>query len=877
MGSGAISFTRVGFTNTNTGLVDLQNGHFSSDIGFANYGMMTTVPYSGMGGGVVELSGTIAGNLTASYNALYANDVAGDFTLSGTLAWMGSKITGNVTIASGGALSVSANTYNPPTLTGTLENSGTITTDPNVGSTPSLMLGAQGRIDNLQGGLVYLTNFHGLNVSGTTGSVFSNAGTLRCDMGSGAISFTRVGFTNTNTGLVDLQNGHFSSDIGFANFGSMTTAPVVGMGGGVVELSGTIAGNLTASYNALYANDVAGDFTLSGTLAWMGSKITGKVAIGSGGCLSVSANTYNPPTLTGTLENSGVITTDPNLSSTPSLVLGAQGRLDNLQNGLFLLTSSYGFNLNGTIGSAFSNAGILRCNMGSGSLNLTSIAFSNTGWVDMQKGSFYSELGFSNTGSMTTDASDSMGGGGRILLGGNISGSLTASDNELAFADVTGNFTLSGTLFWRGFSLRATVEVAPGGTVALCSSGGGNPPTLSGTLSNGGVFTTDPNAFSTPVMALEPQARFNNLTGGLFSPSSSCGMILGGSPGATFSNAGTLRCAMGNQILSLSGVAFNNTGAVDVQGGVLSFTSSFSQSAGSTSLSGTGVSLQSSQPLQISGGTLEGTGVIDGSVLNSGGSVKPGTTSSIGALTIQGAYTQSGSGLLALKISGTTPQTGFDSLAITGQASLGGSMKATFSNGFQPAADQSFALLTYGSLGSNTLAFDLPSLSGGLGYTKTFSDAQFTLGISAPRYSTWKKEKFGADTDNPAVSGDHVVHNPAGIDNLTAYALGLDPFTASSSDLPVSALESHDGSQYLSFTFRRDTTATDLTYSVEASSDLNDPNSWTLLAQSVNGAPTEGPGLMAETGSDSILSVEVRDTQSVNVAPRRFIRLKVTH
>ncbi len=77
-------------------------------------------------------------------------------------------------------------------------------------------------------------------------------------------------------------------------------------------------------------------------------------------------------------------------------------------------------------------------------------------------------------------------------------------------------------------------------------------------------------------------------------------------------------------------------------------------------------------------------------------------------------------------------------------------------------------------------------------------------------------------------------------------------------------------------TFQRSSAATDLTYIVQASGDLVD---WsTVLATSVGGAATAGPGFVSEIGPAPTFLVEVRDIQPVNATAgsRRFLRLKVT-
>jgi hypothetical protein len=78
--------------------------------------------------------------------------------------------------------------------------------------------------------------------------------------------------------------------------------------------------------------------------------------------------------------------------------------------------------------------------------------------------------------------------------------------------------------------------------------------------------------------------------------------------------------------------------------------------------------------LYMSGGVLNGAGTITGPggtwVANVGGVIAPGTASALGTLTIQGNYFQGSGGELQVRLAGI----GNDLLAVTGQATLGGTL-----------------------------------------------------------------------------------------------------------------------------------------------------------------------------------------------------------
>jgi hypothetical protein len=106
-------------------------------------------------------------------------------------------------------------------------------------------------------------------------------------------------------------------------------------------------------------------------------------------------------------------------------------------------------------------------------------------------------------------------------------------------------------------------------------------------------------------------------------------------------------------------------------------------------------------------------------------------------------------------------------------------------------------------------------------------------------------------------------NGPMAIQNLAAYAMGLDPATASPADLPGIVKNSNN----LSITFRRSRAATDVTFNVEAANALT--NGWTNIWSSVTNAYSGE--------SNEFETVIVPDPQPVDQAPfgQRYLRLKV--
>jgi len=229
---------------------------------------------------------------------------------------------------------------------------------------------------------------------------------------------------------------------------------------------------------------------------------------------------------------------------------------------------------------------------------------------------------------------------------------------------------------------------------ALLGVGGGVSATNTGIINNAGSFLSEGR--------FRNQATLINFVGALL-------LIDGGQflndVGATLTNSGNLSnnvvftnfvgaTLIDNGTLT-NASTIRNGGVVDIRaGGVLTnfagvFTH-YTQLAGETIVNGT---MNSVPPVQIQGGILSGTGTINGSVDNTGGSVHPGDAP--GILTINGDYTQGSSGTLIIELGGTAPGD-FSVLDVSGLATLDGTVDFTAVNGFTPGAGDDFTFLLFG-------------------------------------------------------------------------------------------------------------------------------------------------------------------------------------
>jgi len=156
------------------------------------------------------------------------------------------------------------------------------------------------------------------------------------------------------------------------------------------------------------------------------------------------------------------------------------------------------------------------------------------------------------------------------------------------------------------------------------------------------------------------------------------------------------------------------------------------------------------------------------------------------------------------------------------------------------------------------------------------ADSSTTLTIIQPPNVTWKLTYFGTNASNPAIAGDSADPTHDGIANLLAYAYAFNPTVTNANPIVGDVV----GGKFL-LSFPRNTTATDITYLVQASENLS---IWSNLLTYT--ASTGWVTNMAGTGvSESPTNgvppgqyVNVTVTGSTNVAAavtNQFLRLQI--
>ena len=261
-----------------------------------------------------------------------------------------------------------------------------------------------------------------------------------------------------------------------------------------------------------------------------------------------------------------------------------------------------------------------------------------------------------------------------------------------------------------------------GSITFTCPTSPCNGPGFNGNghlFTNAGTFTVDAAASSgttldmssggmtnspTGIFQLNGHTNFNG--GGPFSNQGTLRIVASANT-PSFPNAGTVVLDQSASSPTLNTNTLTNTGTITTSGASAN-TSSLNGTVDQTGASAqvivpAGTKLSLNNPLLLKAGKLSGGGTLQGSVDNSGGTVAPGA--SPGALTLSGNYTQAAGGKLEIEVAGTGAGE-FDRLAVSGNATLGGTLALEPINGYADSAaiGDSVAFLTYGGTRTNPFA-----------------------------------------------------------------------------------------------------------------------------------------------------------------------------
>lgn len=394
--------------------------------------------------------------------------------------------------------------------------------------------------------------------------------------------------------------------------------------------TGTLAGTNTLTLNQLFtwgngSADSGGTLFGAGTLnANGGASFNGAslMSILNGWTLNLNANsTWS----NGNITVNGSVTQGSSLTIASGVTLTATGNNSVVQTAGFI--------------SSFTNLGTFRKMTGTGTTSIGGLLpFTNSGAVDVQTGTLLINGGGTNTGSFNVASGAILqfaaGPGAdtfNINAGPGITGSgattinmPTVNINVASYPIATALNLVAGTLGGTGTAQANGVFTFTGGTVSgmVNANGGGQfTGTDIKTVDNGGILNLNSaSTWDNGTIRLNGGGTLSIASGATMSATGNNQIDRTGGAVSSFANAGTFRKMTGTGTTTIANtVPFTNTGAVDVQSGILSI------NGGGTSTGSFNVS--SSATLQFGAGPGAGTFNI-----NSG----PGITGS-GATTINTA------------------------------------------------------------------------------------------------------------------------------------------------------------------------------------------------------------------------------------------------
>ena len=649
-----------------------------------------------------------------------------------------------------------------------------------------------------------------LTVQGSENIGYNGAGTFNQTGGTHSVNDLYLGTNSGSSGSYTLSNGQLMVQ-GYENIGSSNASygPSTGTGvfiqtggtnsvgvslwlgvwrtsGGTYTLSnGFLTGqeeevgrssigvfNQTGGTNIISSDlsvgwdfDSTGTYSLSnGQLTVFGSEYVGAryltnagSTIGVGG-ISTFVQTGGTHVVTGSLSiaSSGAFLLDAgSLSVTTLSNTGSFA----LQGGTLAVTNSltiWGqFTLNGTIQSLLANgvvtsAGTLQ--LGSGSFALNSLQV---------QGPLVMAGGTVEAGTVSV-----LGvAGGKIQGTGVIAGSITADEFSQIVAS-GGNLTLGDSTNYLGFRTAGLLNV--GASVMTLNSLGF--ATLGGltTLSGGTLVAT--NGITVGLGGALSGAGVVNakIAAGLGSTIAATGNLTLGtatspvgftSAGELYTNANTVTINDSNQAVLGSLTQLGAAGS----SGTLNAANGLVVDTGNNLVGqGTVISTNSSSTATIINGSVQGTG----SGLTFTGYVTGSGTFS-GPVTFAGTYTPGPStasvqmqnmtlvptSTLLMEIGGQSPGSQFDVVNLSGQVALGGTLEVALVNGFRPADNEQFTIITAGTLNGSFATQSGLNLGARLQLVPSYTSNGVVLTAVQGGSGSWQVDSNGAASVSTNWSG----------------------------------------------------------------------------------------------------------------------------
>ena len=335
---------------------------------------------------------------------------------------------------------------------------------------------------------------------------------------------------------------------------------------------------------------------------------------------------------------------------------------------------------------------------------------SSTGAVTVGAGATWNNsvdlyIGKSGTGTLTIN------GGGKVVAptgGGSYIGYAAGSSGSSVSVSGSGSTWTNDYLFV-GHAAAGTLTTASSGVVTSKVASVGYNATGGVTVNNSTFTNTDVlfvGEHATGTMNVQSGGVLNGLTTNIGANTGANGTVTVAGTGAQWNNTGSVYVG---GIFSASGgtglLNVNSSGTATIGGTLKTYANgTVNLSSGKLKAATMNIALGA---FNHTGGQLVAT-TVTGNLGRAGGTLTPGDSSLAGLTTVTGNYTQQVGATLAIELGGLTSGTQYDRLAVTGTATLAGTLQVSLINAFMPTFGNTFQILTAtagrsGTFGTQTL------------------------------------------------------------------------------------------------------------------------------------------------------------------------------
>lgn len=531
----------------------------------------------------------------------------------------------------------------------------------------------------------------------TIGGKIPISNTSRTLINNGLIDATQSGSAYNISPDIFTNNGTIEGAAGATitidansttNTGTITGIGAVSVSGGALANSGTIHSDSNLALGnggetpSTFTN--SGQISSAGDLTITGSSLTNTA---SAAPITVGGNFLGNIITGGTIN----VTGQADAGIVQDCDLTADGL--RLQGGMEIDTSSGGsLTLTGDKDIQFYNPTSGLVLTGNNTLSGATITFSSTG---SNYAGNYNQLFVGNNSTLTLDAQTTLSGGSNTVtetIGGSASTTNNTIINDGKITDNVAGCTYTFNV--ANLTNNGTIEVSNGATMRF---------QIGDFVNNGTVRATGTGTH------LVDQETGND---GILFVGDGASAVTEASP---FANTGQFTIGVNGNFQASNGISQSGAGSqTQVDGTLL-------------------MRYGRTDNVTLLGGLLNGTGTVEGNVVNTSGTIKPGD--SPGTLTItdngtgkDGAYTQGPSGTFLEELGGASAGD-FDVLNVSSLAALNGSLDVSLVNGYAPILGQTFTFLNYGSL---TGAFSsVVGLDAGYGYSMAYGANSASLTVTS--------------------------------------------------------------------------------------------------------------------------------------------------